>query len=388
MRLSQKIKNVVGSTTLAITARAKELKSQGFDVVNFAGGEPDFDTPDFIKSAAIQALEKGFTKYTPSTGTPELREAISQKFKKDNNLDYASAQIVVSCGAKHCLYNLMEALVEVGDEVIIPAPYWVSYPEMVKLAGGVPKIVPTSVKNSFKLTADEFSKNISSKTKVLVLNSPSNPTGVLYSRRELSDLAQICVQKNIFVISDEIYEKLVYDSAEFTAVASLGKEIYNLTATVNGVSKTYSMTGWRIGYFGAPKELSECVKKFQDHTTSNPCSISQMAALAALKASEESVTKMRDEFKTRRDLMMSYLDKIPQVSYVKPQGAFYVFTNIAKFKIGSNAFAKRVLDEINIALIPGEGFGADDYVRLSFSTSQDRIHEGMKRLTDWIRKLC
>jgi len=387
MRLSKRITNVVGSTTLAITARAKELKGQGFDVVNFAGGEPDFDTPDFIKNAAIQALEKGFTKYTPSTGTPELREVVSQKFKKDNQLDYTPAQIVVSCGAKHCLYNLMEALVEAGDEVIIPAPYWVSYPEMVKLAGGVPKIVPTSAKNNFKLTADEFARNISSKTKVLILNSPSNPTGVLYSRRELSDLAEICVQNNTFVISDEIYEKLVYDNAEFTAIASLGKEIYNLTATVNGVSKTYSMTGWRIGYFGAPKELAEGVKNFQDHTTSNPCSISQMAALAALKASEESVAKMRDEFKTRRDLMMSYLDKIPQVSYVKPQGAFYVFTNIARLKMGSNTFAKRVLDEINIALIPGEGFGADDYVRLSFSTAQDRIHEGMKRLTDWIKNL-
>jgi len=387
MKLSRRITNVVGSTTLAITARAKELKAQGFDVVNFAGGEPDFDTPDFIKDAAVKALEKGFTKYTPSTGTPELKEAISQKFKKDNNLDYTPAQIVVSCGAKHCLYNLVEALVEEGDEVVIPAPFWVSYPEMVKLAGGIPKIVATSAKNNFKLTADLLLKNISAKTRVLVLNSPSNPTGVLYTRQELSALAEICVARNIFVISDEIYEKLVYDNAEFVAIASLGKEIYNLTATVNGVSKTYSMTGWRIGYFGAPKELAEAVKNFQDHTTSNPCSISQVAAMAAIKASEESVTKMRDEFRVRRDLMMSYLDKIPQVSYIKPQGAFYVFTNISQLKMGSNVLAKRVLDEINVALIPGEGFGADDYVRLSFSTSQDRIHEGMKRLTDWIKKI-
>lgn len=387
MHLSPRIKNVAASTTLAITAKAKELKTQGFDVVNFAGGEPDFDTPDFIKEAAVTAIQNGFTKYTPSTGTPELKQAIIEKFKKDNHLDYSPAQIVVSCGAKHCLFNLIQALVDTGDEVIVPAPYWVSYPEMVKIAGGVARIVQTQAANSFKLTPEAFLKNISAKTKVLVLNSPSNPTGVLYPRKDLEDIAAICVKKNIFVISDEIYEKLIYDNAQFTAIASLGKDIYNLTATVNGVSKTYSMTGWRIGYFGAPKELAECVKNFQDHTTSNPTSISQMAAMAALKASEESVRAMRAEFEKRRNLMLAELDKIPGLKCIRPQGAFYVFVDISALKMSSDEVAQRVLNEINVALIPGSGFGADNYIRLSFSTSQDRIQEGLKRIGGWIKAL-
>ncbi len=385
MKVNQRIKGVVGSTTLAITARAKELKAQGRDIVNFAAGEPDFDTPDFIKKSAIESIQKGFTKYTPSTGTLELKEAIVRKFQKDNHLVYAPNQIVVSCGAKHCLYDLVQVIVDDGDEVIIPAPYWVSYPEMVKLAGGISRLVQTREQNGFKITPDELTKAVSKKTKVFILNSPSNPTGMLYTKKELQAIADICVANNIFVISDEIYEKLIYDDEAYTSIASLGKEIYDLTATVNGVSKTYAMTGWRIGYCAAAKEIIDYVGKFQDHTTSNPSSISQMAALAAVQAPEESIASMKEEFKKRRDLMTAALDKISGITYLRPQGAFYVFCNISKLGIGSDALAKQVLDEVGVAVIPGSGFGAEGYIRLSFATSTERIEEGVKRLGAWIK---
>lgn len=385
MKINHRVQGVVGSATLAITARAKELKSQGCDVVNFAGGEPDFDTPDHIKQAAIKALENGFTKYTPSIGTLELRNAISEKFKKDNNLDYKPAQIAVSCGAKHALYNIIQILVDEGDEVIIPAPYWVSYPEMVKLAGGTPRILQTSSNTSFKITADQLRENISEKTRVLILNSPSNPTGMLYSREELESIAQTCVKHKIFVISDEIYEKLIYDGKEYTSMASLGKDIFDLTVTVNGVSKAYSMTGWRIGYSAGSEEILGYVKKIQDHSTSNPCSISQASALQALQSSEDSVTAMREEFQKRRDLMMTAFDAIEEVSYIRPEGAFYLFCNVSKLG-DSMDVAKKILDEVNVAVVPGEGFGAPGYLRLSFVTSAERIDEGTKRITQWIKK--
>src|SRR3989338_3273057 len=276
MKINQRIKTLVGSSTLAITARAKELASQGKDVVNFGAGEPDFDTPEFIKKAALKAIESGFTKYTPSIGTPQLREAISQKFQKDNHLSYKPSQVAVSCGAKHSLYNIIQVLADLGDEVIIPAPYWVSYPEMVKLSGASSKILTTTSAAKFKITAQQLAQNISKQTRILILNSPSNPTGMLYSKKELQEIAQVCVQNKIYVISDEIYEKLIYDTNEYVSIASLGQEIYDLTVTVNGVSKAYSMTGWRIGYCGASEEIIEYINKFQDHTTSNPSSISQM----------------------------------------------------------------------------------------------------------------
>lgn len=384
LKINQRVKDVLGSSTLAITAKANELKAKGVDVVSFAAGEPDFDTPDDIKQAAIKAIEKGFTKYTPSTGTMELREAISAKFKKDNNLAYAPSQIAVSCGAKHSLFNVIQVLADEGDEVLIPAPYWVSYPEMIKIAGATPRFIPTTAKTGFKVTAQQLKEYITDRTRILIINSPSNPTGMVYGRAELEQIAQLCVKHNIFVISDDIYEKLIYDTADFTSIASLGKDIFDLTITVNGVSKAYSMTGWRIGYCAGPKEVMDYIQKFQDHSTSNPASISQAAAVQALRSPEDSIKAMRDEFKVRRDLMASLFDKIPQVSYVLPQGAFYLFCDASRLG-DSNQLAKKMLDDVNVALIPGDSFGAPGFLRLSFATSRERIQEGMRRITQWIQ---
>jgi aspartate aminotransferase len=386
LKINQRIKNLVGSTTLAITARAKELQAQGRDVVNFAGGEPDFDTPPEIKEAGIAAIQKGITKYTPSTGTQELREAIAAKFQKENNLTYKPGQIVVSCGAKHSIFNIIQVLADEGDEVLFSSPYWVSYPEMVKLAGATSRVIETSWDTNFKMTPRQLEDNITDKTRILILNSPSNPAGVIYSKDELSAIAKICVKHNIYVISDEIYEKLIYDTSEYTSIAALGKDIFDLTITVNGVSKAYAMTGWRIGYAAGPAEIMEYIKKFQDHTTSNPTSISQVAALQALKSSDASIVAMRQEFKARRDLMMAAMDKIPQVRYIRPGGAFYLFCDFSKLG-NSEVIAKQILDELNVAVIPGDSFGAPGFIRLSFSTSQARIQEGTKRIAQWVEKL-
>lgn len=384
LKVNQRIKTILGSSTLAITARAKELASQGKDVVNFGAGEPDFDTPDLIKNAAIKAIQAGATKYTPSIGTPQLREAISKKFLKDNQLNYKPSQIAVSCGAKHSLYNIIQVLSDEGDEVLIPAPYWVSYPEMVKLSGATAKIIETSMQNSFKITPEQLKQAISAKTRILILNSPSNPTGMVYSKKELADIADICVKNKIYVISDEIYEKLIYDTDEYTSIASFNQDIYQLTVTVNGVSKAYSMTGWRIGYCGGPQEVIEYINKFQDHTTSNPSSISQAAALQALESPDSSILEMRKVFKQRRDLIMRCIDRIPEISYIVPQGAFYLFCNVAKLG-NSAAISKQILDEVNVAVIPGEGFGAPEYIRLSFATSEERITEGIRRIGEWVK---
>ncbi len=383
-KVNRRIRDIVGSTTLAITARAKELQAQGRDVVSFGAGEPDFDTPDFIKKAAIDAIGKGFTKYTPSTGTVELREAIAAKFLKDNSLKYSPNQIVVACGAKHALYDIISVVVDDGDEVIFQSPYWVSNPEMVKAAGGKSVVIPTTAANGFKFTAADLEKHITPKTKVVIINSPSNPTGVMYTKSELKDIADVCVKHKIFVVSDEIYEKLIYDNDAFVSIASLGKEIFDLTFTVNGVSKAYSMTGWRIGYCAGPQEVMDYIKKFQDHSTSNPASISQAAAVAALKASEESIEAMRLEFKSRRDYMMSLLDASPKISYVRPQGAFYIFCELSQYGPISGV-AKRILDEANVAVIPGDGFGAEGYIRLSFATSKERIVQGITRIKEWMQ---
>jgi aspartate aminotransferase len=383
LQVNRRIKDIVGSTTLAITARAKELQAAGHDVVNFAAGEPDFDTPDLIKQAGIKAIQSGQTKYTPSIGTQELREAIAAKFLKDNQLSYKPGQIVVSCGAKHSIFNLIQVLVDDGDEVLFQAPYWVSYPEMVKAAGGRSVIIPTDAATGFKITPALLNKYLSPKTKVLILNSPSNPTGVMYDRSELEAIAAICVARKIYVISDEIYEKLVYDTNEFVSIASLNKEIFERTITVNGVSKAYAMTGWRIGYAAGPMEVMEYVKKFQDHSTSNPASISQAAAAAALKASDESIEAMRKVFEARRDLMLKCLDQVPEIRYIRPQGAFYVFCDCSK--IGGATIASKMLDDVKVAVIPGDGFGAPDYIRLSFSTSESRIKEGVDRIARWIK---
>ncbi len=386
MRVNQRIQGLLGSSTLAITARAKELAARGKDVVNFGAGEPDFDTPDFIKKAAIQAIEQGFTKYTPTLGTAQLKEAISTKFQKDNSLPYKPSQVAVSCGAKHSLYNIIQVLADSGDEVIIPSPYWVSYPEMVKLSGATAKILETTMASKFKITSKQLAQNVSKKTRILILNSPSNPTGMVYSKNELAEIAEICVKNSIYVISDEIYEKLVYDTHEYTSIAALGKDIYNLTVTVNGVSKAYSMTGWRIGYCGASEEIIGFINKLQDHTTSNPTSISQVAALSALQAPETTIQTMQSEFKKRRALMMSCLDRIPEISYIRPDGAFYMFCNISKLG-DAVTLAKRILDEVSVAVIPGDGFGAPQYIRLSFATSSERIQEGIRRIEEWVKKI-
>jgi aspartate aminotransferase len=382
-KVNSRIAHVLGSTTLAITARANELKAQGVDVVSFAAGEPDFDTPDHIKEAAVKAINGGFTKYTPSSGTEELRTLICEKLRRDNGLEYKPGQIVVGCGAKHSIFNAVMVLCDAGEEVLIPAPYWVSYPEMVKIAGATPKYIQTTQASNFKITPEQLKAAITSRTKLLILNSPSNPTGSVYSRKELQAIADICVDHKIYVISDDIYEKLMYTDEPFVSIASLGKEIYDLTITINGVSKAYSMTGWRIGYAAGPADIMGYMKNLQDHSTSNPTSISQKAAVAALKAPEDSIKLMRDEFKVRRDLMMSLIDGIPGVSYIKPEGAFYLFCDFSKYGPCAEV-AKRILNEVNVAVIPGDGFGAEGYLRLTFCTSQERIREGVARIKKWI----
>ncbi len=383
--VNRRVAGLVESSTLAITARAKELSSQGHDVVNFGAGEPDFDTPEIIKQAGIQAIQKGFTKYTPSIGTLSLRQEIAKKFSRDNKLDYKPSQIVVSCGAKHSIYCIIQVLADDGDEVLIPAPYWVSYPEMVKLAGAVPVYIATTPDTGLKVTPAALKKAITKKTRIFIFNSPSNPTGVVYTKEEIRALAEICVAHDIWILSDEIYEKLIYDIPEYTSVASLSKEIYNKTITVNGVSKAYSMTGWRIGYAAGPQEVMEHMKRFQDHSTSNPTSISQAASEAAFKMPEADIQAMVREFKARRDLITSLVDKIPEISYVYPQGAFYLFCDISKLG-DSEAVAKAILDDVKVALIPGDGFGAPGFARLSFATSTERIQEGIKRIAQWISK--
>lgn len=383
--INRRIKDIIGSTTLAITAKANELKANGHDVVNFAAGEPDFDTPKSIKAAAIAAIEKGLTKYTPTSGTQELRETIAAKFKKDNRLDYKPSQIVVSCGAKHSIFNIIQVLADEDEEVLIPAPYWVSYPEMVKAAGAISKFIPTTAKAGFKITPEDLRRYAGNKTKILILNSPSNPTGMVYSRKELEPIAEFCVKNNIFVISDEIYEKLIYDTQEYISIGALGKDIFELTITVNGVSKAYAMTGWRIGYAAGREEVMEYVKKFQDHATSNPTSISQAAAVQALKEPEDGVRAMRDEFRKRRDLMAAEFRGVPQISYVLPQGAFYLFCDFSKLG-SSEQIARQILDDVKVAAIPGDSFGAPGFIRLSFATSVERIQEGTKRIKEWIRQ--
>lgn len=382
--LAKRARDIEPSSTLAITARAKKMRKDGLDVVNFAAGEPDFDTPQYIKEAAISSIEEGFTKYTPSSGIGELKAAIQKKLKLDNNLDYELEQIVVSCGAKHSLFNIIQVLVDKGKEVIIPSPYWVSYLEMVKFAQGKPVIVKTEKNDSFKLSALALSKNITKKTKLLILNSPANPAGYIYTKKELEALAEVCVRNKLFVISDEIYEKLIYGNKRHISIASLNKDIYRLTFVVNGVSKAYSMTGWRIGYLAGDREIVEATARLQDHSTSCPSSISQKAALAALSSPDEFIDKMRLEFETRRNLMLAGLDKLG-LEYIKPEGAFYVFVDISKTKMLSWDFCNKFLEEKYVAAIPGGAFGNDNYVRFSFATSKEQIEKGIQRLREFLR---
>jgi len=386
IKLAKRVSDIAESVTLQIASRAKKMAMEGVDVVNFAAGEPDFDTPMHIKTAGIEAIKSGFTKYTPSSGMPELKEAIAQKFKKDNSLEYSVSQIIVSSGAKHSLNNIFQVLCEEGDEVLIPAPYWLSYPAMVKMASAVPVFVKTSGKNNFKVTEEGLASKITKKTKCLILNSPSNPTGSVYSQEELKFIAKLAVKNKFFVISDEIYEKLVYGNAKHLSIASLGKDIYDQTITVNGLSKSYSMTGWRIGYAAGPAEIIKAASNLQSHATSNASSISQKAALAAVTGPQECVEEMRAEFEKRRDYMVSGINATDRISCMKPDGAFYVLCDISKLKMSSAEAANRLLDEANVAVIPGEPFGDDSVIRLSFATGMPAIKKGLERIEKWVKK--
>lgn len=386
-RLAERLKKINPSSTLAITSKAKKLKSEGRDVVALGAGEPDFDTPDAVKDAGIEAIRSGFTKYTPTTGISDLKKAISRKFKEDNKLDYAPGQIIVSCGAKHSIFNTLMVLVGKGDEVLIPSPFWVSYPEMVNLCEGKASFIETSSANSFKMTAGQLKKSITARTKVLILNSPSNPTGCVYSEDELRAIADICVKHSIFVISDEIYEKIIFDGLKHISIASFGKDIYDLTVTVNGMSKSFSMTGWRIGYLGAAQYIADAISNLQDHSTSNPSSISQKAALAALGLGNNFSEQMRLEFEKKRNYTVERLKNIKKLGYVEPKGAFYIFCDISETGLDSFIFSSRLLDEGNVAIIPGSSFGRDDYVRISFATSMEQLKEGFDRIESWVKGL-
>lgn len=398
MILSKKSKSISPSPTLAVDAKAKQLKSEGHDVISFGAGEPDFDTPDYIKSAAIGAINSGFTKYTPVGGIVELKKAVADAFKEEIGVDYETNQIIVSNGAKHCIFNALYCLCDEGDEVLIPSPYWVSYPEMVKLCGGTPVFVPTFEREDFKLKAENIKPLITERTKVLIINSPNNPTGSVYTREDLQEIADLALEHNIFVISDEIYDKLVYDGEKHVSIASLGEEIYNNTLVVNGVSKAYSMTGWRIGYAAGPKELIKAMTDFQSHATSNPNSIAQKAALGALKnpARKQAVGTMVEEFAKRREYMVERINKIEGISCRMPKGAFYVMMNVSKTfgkyidgKLieNSTAFAEALLERYKVAVVPGIAFGADEYVRLSYATSMENIKEGLDRIEKFVKEL-
>jgi aspartate aminotransferase len=386
--LSKRITQVTPSLTLSITAQAKALKAQGVDVISLSAGEPDFDTPDFIKESAIEALQKGVTKYTPAEGTVELREAIARKLKRDQGLTYAPDQIVVSSGAKHSIFNLFQVLLNEGDEVLIPCPYWLSYPEMVTLSGGRSIFLNTDENTGFKITASQLEEKMTPKTKILVLNSPSNPTGAVYRRPELESLAKVLLRHpEVWILSDEIYEKLIFDGEKHFSIASLDREIFKRTLVVNGHSKAYAMTGWRIGYMASPKEVALAASTLQSHSTSNPTSFAQAGALTALEKGEAEAKRMCQVYERRRDLFLSELKKISKIRAFPPQGAFYVFVNIEATRLDSMRFSERALEEARVAVVPGRVFGSDRHVRLSFACSEKDLLEASRRLLDWILKL-
>jgi aspartate aminotransferase len=387
MEISERAAQLTPSLTLSIDSKAKAMKAEGIDVCGFGAGEPDSDTPEHIKRAAIEALEAGFTKYTPNAGIPELRQAIADKLAADNGLDYRAGQVVVSNGAKHACYNAILATCQPGDEVIIPAPYWVSYPDMVRLVGAEPVIVPTSERNAWKMRPEDFENAMTPRTKMLIMNSPGNPTGSVYTREELEAIVNVAAEEDIYVLSDEIYEKLVYDDAKHVSIGSLSKEAYDLTITINGFSKSYAMTGWRLGYLAAPDAVARAVDSIQSHTSSNPSSFSQYGALAALKGDQQPLTDMREEFEMRRNYMFDRISKISNVTAVKPQGAFYILVNISQLGLTSQNFADRLLSKANVAVVPGAAFGDDRTIRFSYATSLDVIKKGLDRFQDFCRTL-
>jgi aspartate aminotransferase len=383
-RISHRAASLAPSLTLAIDSKAKQMKAEGHDVIGFGAGEPDFDTPRHIKDAAIQALNDGFTKYTPSSGIPELRQAIADKFKRDNGLSYKPSQVIVSCGGKHSCYNVILATCQEGDEVIIPAPYWLSYPEMVKLAAATPVILPTTDQTEFKVTAERLRQAITPRTRLFILNSPSNPTGSLYTREEIEALGDICVEKGVLVMSDEIYEKLVYDGAEHASVASLSQDHYDHTIVVHGFAKAYSMTGWRLGYLAAPEPIAKAIDAIQSHSTSNPTSFAQKGAVAALNGPQDHLAAWLGEYAKRRAFAHQKLNRIPGVSCVNAKGAFYLFPNIAKTGLKSSEFCAKLLEQQKVAAVPGIAFGADDYLRISYATSMENLERGLARVEAFV----
>lgn len=398
MKLAKRVAQIKPSPTLAITGKAKAMKAQGIDVVGFGAGEPDFDTPAHIKEAAKKALDAGYTKYTPVPGSPELKDAIIAKLKRDNGLEYKRENIIVSLGAKHSIFNVAQAAWEKGDEIIIPAPYWVSYPDIALLAGATPVIVETKQKNGFKMTPGQLDRAITPKTRCVVLNSPSNPTGAAYTKDELAALARVIVKRDITVLSDEIYEKLVYDGFEFASIASLGEEIKRRTILVNGLSKAFSMTGWRIGYVAADKDLVAAMTNIQSQSTSNPVSFCDKASVEALNGPQDFMKEWVAEFDRRRRYIVERLNAIPGVSCLLPQGAFYVFPNFSKLyrkktpsgkRIdGSTALAEYLLEEHKVAVVPGVAFGEDACARLSYATSMENIVKGLDRIEAAVRALA
>ncbi|HEY9632113.1 MAG TPA: pyridoxal phosphate-dependent aminotransferase [Coleofasciculaceae cyanobacterium] len=387
MKLAARVGQVSPSLTLAIAAKAKAMKAEGIDVCSFSAGEPDFDTPDHIKAAAKKALDEGKTKYGPAAGEPRLREAIARKLREENGLCYNAENVIVTNGGKHSLFNLMLALIETGDEVIIPAPYWLSYPEMVKLVGGTPVIVSTDASTGYKITPDQLATAITPQTKLFVLNSPSNPTGMVYTPAEIKALAEVVVEKDILVVSDEIYERILYDGAEHLSIGAVGPEIFERTIISNGFAKAYSMTGWRLGYLAASVELIKAVNTVQGHSTSNVCTFAQYGAIAALEDSQDCVEEMRLAFAERRQVMLERLNAIPGLLCPKPDGAFYMFPNISKTGLKSMEFCDALLESQQVAVIPGIAFGADECIRLSYATDLPSIQEGMDRLDKFVRSL-
>lgn len=396
MQLSKKAGNISPSITLSITAKANELKKQGVDVVSFGAGEPDFNTPENIINAAIKAMKDGKTKYTPASGILELKETICKKFKKDNNLDYKPSQITISTGAKQCLANAFMAILNPGDEVLIPIPYWVSYPELVKLADGVPVFVETKKENNYKYTVEDLEKAVTDKTKAILINSPNNPTGTIYHEDELLKIADFAKKHNLLIVSDEIYEKLIYDGEKHVSIASLNEDAFNRTLVINGVSKTYAMTGWRLGYIAASEEITKIMTSIQSHMTSNVNTITQYATIEALNGPVEDLKNMVAEFENRRNFMIDKLSEINGISIIKPSGAFYIMVDISDYfntvfkgqKIENSLdFAKVLLDEEKVAVIPGAGFGLDNYIRLSYATSMKVIETGIDRISTFLSKI-
>ncbi|MDP6035722.1 MAG: pyridoxal phosphate-dependent aminotransferase [Verrucomicrobiota bacterium] len=386
-RVSERAASLAPSLTLAITAKAKELRAAGEDVIGFGAGEPDFDTPQHIKDAAVKALADGFTKYTPASGTPELRQTVADKFAADNDLEYDPAQIIVNCGGKHSCYNVMMAACQPGDEVIIPAPFWLSYPEMVKLAGAIPVILETTDESEFKLTPDHLRDAINDRTRIVILNSPSNPTGSVYSPEETKAIGDICVEKGVLMMSDEIYEKLIYGDTVFKSVASFSKEHQDHTIIVHGLAKAYSMTGWRIGFTAAPLPIAKAIGAIQSHSTSNPTSFAQSGAVQALKGPQDHLAEWLAQFSKRRDYAYGRLTNMEGITCVNAQGAFYLFPNISGTGMKSAEFCEKLLAEQKVAAVPGVAFGSDSFIRLSYATSMENIEKGLDRLEAFVKSL-